>query len=210
MAIVAAVGIQERYPHTPVKERVAFDYNEGFPSFSPETIRAASFGYAFPFASLLWIRFLLQTPPKDLGANEVSWVYLDLDAISVIDPDFMPVYTHGAIYLSVVTEDKKGAQLLLEKGVARYPDFWKIRAYLAYHYQYELNDMRKAAEQYEAAAKLPGAPAFFAPLAATLYTKAGDTLLARRFLESMIRESADPGVRRRLEDKLRKLEREEP
>src|SRR3990167_6325844 len=107
-AALAAPFIHYTLPPLPLKEKITFAFNEGFPSFTPETIRAISFGYAFAFGSSLWVRFLLHTPPEHMGATEVSWIYLDLNAISVIDPDFMPIYTHGAIYLSVVTEDKRG------------------------------------------------------------------------------------------------------
>lgn len=205
LGAATTIFVQGNYPHKPVKENVKFAFNEGFPTFTTETIRLLSFGYPFAVSSLLWIRFLIHTPPESMGKAEVSWIYLDLKAISDIDVNFVPVFSHGAMYLSVITEDKMGAKLLLERGVERYPNFWRFRAYLAYHYQYELHDLAKAAEQYAIAARLPGAPAFMGALAGQLFAKAGDTNLAMQTLESMLDTTTDPAVRKRIEDKIVRL-----
>lgn len=205
LLLSVAIGIQEKYPHTPLKEKVTFDFNEGFPSFSAKTIRSLSFGYAFAVSSCLWIRFLVQTPPVSMGKNQVSWIFLDLDAITEIDPDFMPVYSRGAIFLSVITQDKIGALKILQRGVKRYPGFWRFHAFLAYHYQYEMDDLRSAAEEYAKAAVLPGAPEYFKALAGTMYTKAGEKGLALKFIESMIENTTEPTLKKRLVEKLEKL-----
>lgn len=204
LAIV--IGLQERYPHTPVKEKVTFDFNEGFPTFTVETLRALSFGYSFAASSALWLRFMQHTPPRSMGANEVSWIYLDLNNISLIDPDFAPVYSHGAMYLSVITEDKLGARLLLERGVEKFPGFWRYRAYLAYHYNHELGLPKLAAEQYRVAADLPGSPPFFRALAATLLLSSDDSAAVIAEIRSMLEGATDPLIRKRLEDKLAKAE----
>jgi hypothetical protein len=206
LSAIIFIRIQELRPVTPLRETITFSFNEGFPSFTPDTIRAISFGYAFAFASYLWTRFLIHTPPVKMGQNEVSWIYLDLNAISIIDPSFIPVFTHGASYLSIITEDKKGGRLLLERGVQLFPNFWRIRAFLAYHYQYELGENRLAAEQYDIASRLPGAPPFFSALAATLYEKSGEKELAIKFLRSMMDNVADEGIRKRLQQKLTAFE----
>lgn len=204
--LAGSILIQYHHPHTPVKEQVKFDFNEGFPSFSTDTIRSFSFGFERAFSALLWLRFLQYTPPNSMGANDVSWIYLDLDAISEIDPDFIPVFTHGALFLSVITEDKKGAELLLTKGIQRYPDFWRFRAYLAYHYQYELGQPEKAAEHYKAAAILPGAPELMGLLAATLLSKQKDHQSAIEFLQNLIDSTSDEKMKNKFARKIEKIE----
>lgn len=203
--LLAAVIIQEHKPHLPLKDQVTFKFNEGFPSFSPEITKVLSFGYSRAFSALLWIRFLRHSPVTKVKKGEVSWVWVDLNTISVIDPDFSPVYTSGGVFLSVITQDKEGARLLLEKGVKKFPKIWQIKAFLAYHYQYELNDFAKAAEQYRIAATIPGSPHFFPMLAATLTQKSGDSRLAIAFLEEMLKNTKSDNVKEGIKKKLDKL-----
>ena len=200
------VGMQEIRPHVPFKETTTFKFNEGFPTFSPKTIGVLSFGYPFLVSSLLWLRFLQETPIRAVPEGSMSWVYLDLNSISIIDPDFVPVYSHGAMYLSVITSDREGARRLLEKAVSKYPSIWKYRAYLAYHYQYEMNNIAGAAEQYRLAAPLPGAPEYFGLLASTLLEKTGRRDASISILKSMMNSVQDPSIIKRFKSKLKKLE----
>ncbi len=206
LALITVSLYQEQRPHFPLKDKTTFTFNEGFPSFSPESIRLLSFGYRFVWSSLLWIRFLRHTPPKSMGSAEVSWIFVDLNAISVIDQDFSPVYTHGALFLSVITEDKNGARLLLEKGSKKYPNSLRIHSALAYHYLFELKDRKKAAQQYQIASRIPGAPDYYALLAATTMQKEGNTMAAIAFLQDMRENAKDPKVRKKLLQKIHNLE----
>lgn len=198
-------------PQPPVTKDVTFAFNEGFPSFSEESYRVISFGYQNVFSSLLWIRFLYNTPPRKVEKDSVSWIYLDLDAISKLDPDFAYVYHLGGIFLSVITEDKKGAQLILERGVQKFPDSGALRSYLAYHYQHELNMPLKAAEQYELAADLPGAPSYYASLAARLRRHATMTEAEIRQekiaqLTRLLKTTPSEEVRQQIKGKIRALQ----
>ncbi len=203
--LLGCILIQESLPHRPIKESVKFDFNDGIATFDPSFLQAMSFGYPRLLSGVLWLRFLQETPPISLGENEVSWVFMDLYAVSKIDPDFYPTYLQGAMFMSVITEDIKGSTLLLEEGVKRYPNYWKMRAYLAYHYEQNLQDYEEAAAQYERAALLPGAPKFFKPLAATMYTKGGDSRYAIQVIKQMLDKAREEDIKKRLQEKLARL-----
>lgn len=202
LSLGVVVSIQEKRPQRPVTENVTFSFNEGFPSFSGDSLKLMSFGYPRVLSNLFWLRFLQHTPPKRVEEDSVSWIYLDLDAISTLDPEFLPVFTSGAIFLSVVTTDKKGADLLLKKGAALYPENWRILGNLAYHQQFELGDPISAADTYFKAAVLPGAPHLFSILGASLRAKQGDKLNSIKILEQMRDESKDKVFRERLQSRI--------
>jgi hypothetical protein len=179
-------------------------------SYPADILRLSSFGYGRAVSSLLWLRFLQQTPPRKVDPNQLSWIYYDLDAVTELDPDFYPAYEHGGIFLSVITEDKRGAERIFLKGAKRYPERWRIRAYLAYHYRWELGEPEKAAEQYLAAADLPGAPPIVKVAAASALARKGNTETALALLRGLLKGTHDPAARKRIEDKIEKLTKEAP
>jgi hypothetical protein len=197
--------LQQASPQPRLTDGIVFRFNENFPSYSADTLRLRSFGYSRMMSSLLWLRFLQQTPPKKVEPDEVSWIYRDLDAVTEIDPDFFPAYEMGGIFLSVITEDKVGAERILLKGTRRFPERWRIRAYLAYHYQVELQKIDLAYEQYKAGARLPGAPPILGIRAASLLSARGQKEEGIRFLEDMLKDTKDPAFRERIQERISKL-----
>ncbi len=202
----AAVGfLQERWPQERLTDKIVFDFNENFYSYSAQTLRAMTFGYSRTAGALLWLRFLQQTPPRKVESNQVSWIYRDLDALTEIDPEFYPAYELGGIFLSVITEDRRGAEQILLKGARVFPDRWRIRGHLGYHYQYELMAPEKACEQYLLGSRLPGAPYLFGVLASSCINQTAGREQSIQFLEGMLAEAKDPMVRDRFQKKIRAL-----
>jgi hypothetical protein len=208
LSALAVTYVQSAFPQNRLKDEIVFSFNGDMVSYPANLLRLSSFGYGHSASSLLWLRFLQQTPPRKVEADQLSWIYYDLDAVTELDPDFVPAYEHGGIFLSVVTEDKRGAEQIFLKGVERYPDRWRIRAYLAYHYRWELNEPEKAGEQYIAAAGLPGAPTIVKVAAASAIAKKGDSGSGITLLESILKSTHEPGARKRILDKIEKIGRE--
>jgi len=202
LTLTIIVSLQEYRPQKSVTDGVSFSFNEGFASFSPDSLQLMSFGYPRVLSNLLWLRFLQYTPIKKVPKNEVSWVYLDLDAIGSLDPEFLPTFEHGGIFLSVITEDKKGAELLLNKGVELYPDRWRLRAFLAYHYQFELLEPEKAYLHYKIGSELPGAPPLLGILAARYMAKASSIEDSVNFLRGLQKSTSDETIKEKLENKI--------
>jgi hypothetical protein len=211
-AFISSLGIvallQEYVPQERLTDKIVFDFNENFSNFSAPTLRALTFGYERAASSLLWLRFLQQTPPSKVQKGQVSWIYRDLDAITELDPGFYPAYENGGIFLSVIREDKKGAEQILLKGEREFPERWRLYAYLAYHYQWELYEPSKAAEQYRLGAKLPGAPYLLGVLASSFIKKESSSEDSERFLEGLLHEAKDPAAKIKFEEKLKQLREE--
>jgi hypothetical protein len=205
--ILVVAALQERHPQGRLADKIVFTFNENMNVYSAETLRFMSFGYARAMGALVWLRFLQQTPPKKVEKNEVSWIYRDLNSLSEIDPEFFPIYDLGGIFLSVITEDKRGAEQILLKGTRVFPERWRIRGNLGYHYQFELNEPEKAAEQYRIGAKLPGAPPLFALIASSFINSREGRERSIDFLEGMLRDTKDPDVRAKFLAKIEKLKK---
>jgi hypothetical protein len=211
-SLTLVVGIQEGKPQPPVTENVTFKFNERKPTLSSDGLNLVSFGYPRILSNLLWLRFLQHTPTEKVPPGELSWIYFDLDTITTIDPEFLPAFEHGGVFLSVVTEDKRGAEHLLSKGTRLHPDRWRLHAYLAYHYQFELDEPENAAPHYLAGSRLPGAPTLLALLAARGLSRQESVDSSIRFLEEMREGATDEHTRKRLDAKIaewRRKKREE-
>jgi hypothetical protein len=209
LSLLGLIAMQEKVPQNRLADGIDFDFNERFPSFPSETISALSFGYPHLFSTLLWIRFLQETPIHKVPPGQFSWIYRDLDAILDIDPEFYPAVEQGGTFLSVITEDKIGAERLLLKGIRLFPDRPQPYFYLGYHYLYELNDTQKAAEIFRQGALKPGAVPLMALLATTLTIKTKGRDQGLLLLEDMLQRTTNPKIREKLLAKLAKLKEEE-
>lgn len=208
-ALSIVVTLQEHKAQKPLVENTSFAFNEGFASFSSASLELMSFGYSRILSNLLWLRFLQQTPNKKVPAGEISWIYLDLDAVSTIDPEFKPVFEYGGIFLSVITEDKIGAERLLKKGIELYPQNWRLRAYLAYHYQFETHEEQKAYEQYLVGSKLPGAPPLLGIVAARYMSKLNSISSSIVFLQNLANSTSDEALKEKFLLKIKEYKKKQ-
>ena len=205
LALGTIVLLQRRDVRQPIAETVTFGFNEGKPSLSPEVAQVISFGYPRVLSSLLWLRFLQYTPPEKVPRGHTSWIYYDLHALSVLDPDFKPTFTLGGVFLSVITEDQPGAERLLRRGAELFPQDPYVLGALAYHYHFEENNFERAGPLYVAAAKLPKAPYIYSLLAASYLRRRGDAKAGIELLREMAAATENEDVRKRLNAKIEKL-----
>jgi hypothetical protein len=112
-----------------------------------------------------------------------SWGFKMLDAASRLAPKFKMIYSAGAPALSILVEDYAGSTVIYERGIKEYPNDWIILYRASYHFQYDLNDLPKAADLLNRAGEL-GAPAWLKSLASRLYTVSGQVELGLTTLES--------------------------
>lgn len=207
-AFGGVIYLQQSRPQAPLANQVTFAFNEGKPILTPGVGRLVSFGYPRALSSLLWLRFLQYTPSEHVPTGERSWIYYDFLTISRLDPDFLPVYTMGALYLSVINEDHRGAEEILRRGEELHPHNIKILANLAYHYQYEVNDRARAAEYFAKAAREPGAPAIYSIMASNYLRKSESNDAAITYLSEMAARTGDDKVKEKIAQKIELLRKE--
>jgi hypothetical protein len=212
--LLTAASLWQRFiPASDLRVRTSYSYNEGYMSLNPETVDLVSLGYQRLLSSTLWLRFLQNTPPKKIEPGMSSWIFHDLLSISVLDPEFYPIYTDAAIFLSVITEDKQGAEEIFLRGTKQFPEDWRIRSYLGYHYEWELKDSKKAFVQYRLAATAKDAPDLVRLIAASYTIKDGlkngvSKKAAVQLVKNYMQQVKNPAMLKRLQDKLQKIESE--
>lgn len=117
----------------------------------------------------------------------MGWVYQMFDLITDLNPKFKWVYKMGGVQLSIGVDDREGARLIFEKGIALFPDDWQLLYRAAYHYIFEVQDAKRAGELLLMAAKHPDTPPVIHLLAARLASVTGKGEMAISILEEYIK-----------------------
>ncbi|MGZ3786849.1 MAG: tetratricopeptide repeat protein [Bdellovibrio sp.] len=175
----------------------------------PQKIEHFTFGYSEATADIFWIRslqdfdFCEKKISKNYCSNE-SWLYNMLEAVTNLSPSFRIPYAAGGLALTVIVSDIDGATKIFEKGIKAFPHDWPILYRAAYHYLYELNDKKRAADLLIQAGQ-NGAPPWVFNLAGRLYSDAGHIELAESLLQNMIETKQDESLIKRLKEKIASL-----
>jgi hypothetical protein len=166
---------------------------------SPEVIKRAALGYNGITADVYWIRALqhfgeerLSPPPH---VRSYALLYPLLDLATTLDPYFSIAYRFGSIFLGEPYPGGPGrpdlAIALLRKGIEAQPGKWQYMQDLGFVYYWHLRDYRTAAETFQRAADLPGAPSWLRPLAAVTLAEGGHRA-ASRALWQQLAQSEEP------------------
>ena len=186
---------------------------------SPAAAPIVTLGYREVAADLLWIRFRGYFGGTDSTADALAAL---ADAIVALDPRFKQVYTHAPMAMTLADHGVSQATYhralaVLERGMAEFPDDWKLPNLAGQIYTQDLVTtdpaQRRAWDEkgtllVESAIRKPGAPAGTATWVAMMRTKLGQHERAVSGLREMLLVTTDKDVRKRLLDKLAKLEDE--
>lgn len=115
-------------------------------------------------------------------------LYPLLDNATSLDPQFLTVYSYGAIVLPAI--DPEQAIKITEKGINNNPDEWRLYQHLGYIY-WKLKNYEKAAETYEKGSKIKDAPQFMQMMVALMKSKGGSRDTARQIYQQMYESSQD-------------------
>lgn len=176
---------------------------------SGTTLRRLTIGYSALAADLYWIRAIQyygavrlrlekgRAAPSQPGAAapvDYTLLYPLLDLTTTLDPLFNIAYRFGSIFLAETYPGGAGrpdlAVTLLEKGLAAQPDKWEYMQDIGFVHYWWRHDYRAAAEWFDKASRVEGAPWFLKSLAATTLAEGGDRQSSRTMWEA-IRESAE-------------------
>ncbi len=134
----------------------------------------------------------------------LSWSYHMLDVISEMVPRFRSIYILGGVVLSVIVDDREGARRIFEKGLKYFPNDQNLNFRAGYHYLYEIQDKKRAAELFNVSLKNGGA-GWLASLIAGIYTESGQTQIAKVLLEDFLRTEPTGYAKQRAEQKLKEI-----
>jgi tetratricopeptide (TPR) repeat protein len=178
---------------------------------SPHAIQRLALGFDDVLADVYWMRTIQhfggdRRSSRTAGRFELLEPLLDVT--TTLDAHFSVAYRYGAILLSLAPPDGPGrpdrAIALLEKGLSRNPDRWQYAYDIGFIHYFYSTDYRTAAAWFDRASRMPGAPEWIGPLAATTLAKGGDRASARAMLVKLY-ESNEPYIRRAAERVLLQL-----
>jgi tetratricopeptide (TPR) repeat protein len=147
-------------------------------------------------ADIYWMRAVVYFGGQRLNARTRNFdqLYPMLDLVTALDPHFRVAYRFGAIFLAEESPGGAGrpdlAIALLEKGAAQDPRRWEYLQDIGFVYYWWQRDYVKAAEWFQRAARIPGAPDWLAALAATTLAQGGSRDASRQLWTSL-RETGD-------------------
>lgn len=167
-------------------------------------VKAISFEFKGVMADFLMLQamtFMGERIGQDKNPSPEDWqhLYRLLDKITDIDQRFWDPYLFAEtmlVWQAGMIEE--GNQLLLKAAEHRLQDYQPYY-FLGFNYFYFLKNAEKAAPYLRKAAQIPGAPFYLQGLAARFGLYGNDTVTAILFLDDMLRQTADPMVRRYLE-----------
>jgi hypothetical protein len=169
---------------------------------SGNAVRRLAGPYTSLAADAYWIRSIQYYGRRKLrlaaspGASSDRYELLHplLDLTTTLDPRFSIAYRFGSVFLSEPYPGGAGrpdlAVALLEKGLRAQPDKWEYMQDIGFvHYWYG-HDYRAAAQAFQKASEVTGAPWWLRSLAATTLASGGDRRSSKLMWEA-IRQSAE-------------------
>ena len=162
-------------------------------------------GYNTLAADLYWIRAIQHYGRGKVKANaqasgstepppDYRLLYPLLDLTTTLDPQFNIAYRFGSVFLAEPSPGGPGqpeqAIALLAKGLQARPDKWEYMLDTGFVHYWWRQDYPAAAQWFERASKVAGAPWWLRSLAATTLAEGGDRRSSRIMWES-IRQSAE-------------------
>ena len=170
-----------------------------------EYLKPALLGYHHLGADMLWLRLVQVVGKKRNSADEYEWMYHALDVLTTLDPQYAYAYYAGGVILGDLANRPDLSNRLLEKGVSANPEVWNIPFLLGYNYYFLLGDPTKGAEYIMQAARLPDGPTYLPGLATRMAAEAGSPATALAFLETRLRETQDPEMRKFLVNRMKEV-----
>jgi tetratricopeptide (TPR) repeat protein len=148
-------------------------------------------------ADVYWIRAIQYYGGTKLSSDSgktYDLLYPLLDVATTLDPQFHIAYRFGAIFLAEGYPDGAGrpdlAVALLEKGVRAQPEKWQYLQDIGFVHYWWLRDYELAAEWFQRASEVPGAPWWLRSMAATVLAEGGDRDRSR-MLWRQLHDTAD-------------------
>ncbi|MEO6590013.1 MAG: hypothetical protein ABIP06_11990 [Pyrinomonadaceae bacterium] len=147
--------------------------------------------------SLQYIGDKMMKNKAELNINDLTplnprLLYPYLDNASDLDPQFIELYSYGAMLLPAI--DHYQAIQIVQKGIKNNPDEWRLYHYLGYIY-WKIGVFDKAAQAYEKGSTIEGAPDWMKLMSAKVRGDGGSRDTARLIYSQMLEQAADESTK---------------
>lgn len=180
---------------------------------SPAALQRMTLSYHSIASDVYWIRAIQLYGDTRLGRatdRTFSQLYPLLDLTTTLDPYFDVAYNFGALFLAEKPPGGPGrpdlAITLLEKGIEKQPDDWRLYQAAGFVHYWSYRDYATAANWFDRAARLPGAPTWMQPLAAVTLAEGGNRASSRLLWRQILQTATDDWFQREAARRLRQLD----
>jgi tetratricopeptide (TPR) repeat protein len=158
----------------------------------PEFARLSTLGFDTVVSDYYWLQ-ALQLVGGERGdtAQHADTIVSLIDVVTTLDPWVGHPYRFAAVWLTDSESSVRGANRLLERGIAYSPRDWRNRYHLGFNHFYFLEENLRAAEIFEEALPLEGVPRYLGALVARLRLNSGGLDVAAKFLAELARSATD-------------------
>lgn len=164
---------------------------------------ALAFGFRNFLADLLWLRAIQMGESRPSSSAVLEAFHQLIVAVNNYDPRFEVPYILAAVKLGESPEFGDEALETLERGTRALPGSWRLHFYAGYIHYFSLGDPVAGGKSLQAAARIPGSPAYLPLLASRMFAEGSEPQTAISFLTELIREEPNAGRRKTLEERLR-------
>jgi TPR repeat protein len=176
---------------------------------SGQALQPATLGHAESAADLAWLRavqYYGEHRLTDLRFTQMRHVF---EILAVLSPTFESPCIFGAFALAQEGRDFAAAEQLMLEALERRPRSGRLAFELGFLYFVRPGgrDLRKAAEYFELAARLPGSPSSAARFAASARQNSGDLLTAYQLWSQVRANSPNRYLREIAEREIDKIEK---
>jgi hypothetical protein len=182
---------------------------------SPGVMRRLVLGFDGIAADIYWVRavqYYGSTKLSEGTDKNYDFLYPLLDHTTTLDPRFNIAYRFGAILLSEGYPNGPGrpdeAIKLLEKGIKESPNKWEYYHDVGFVHYWWQRDTRAAADWFLRASKLPSAPNWLQPLAASILAEGGNQNAARQLWTQLAQTGEHDWMRKTARTRLQQMDAE--
>jgi tetratricopeptide (TPR) repeat protein len=181
---------------------------------SAKLTKLMSMEFAPLLADVYWTRAVQYYGNKHMQkAKGLDLLWPLLDMTTTLDPNLLPAYRFGAMFLGDKPPAGAGrpdlAIQLIERGIRENPDYWRFYEDLGFIYYFNLKDYAKASQAFLEGSKNPDAQIWMKVMAASIAAE-GNSRATSKFLWSEIYQSTkDELVKKNALDHLKLMKVEE-
>ena len=167
---------------------------------SSKLVKALSLEYAPLMADIYWTRVVQYFGNKHAGKQvDLRLLWPLLDVTSVLDPQLMPVYHFGSMFLSDAPPRGAGrpdlAAELLERGIRANPDQWRLYYDLGFVYYFDMKDYPKASAAFYEGSKNPAALIWMKIMAAKIAAEGNSAQTSIFLWQDVYNTTKDPSIK---------------
>lgn len=163
-------------------------------------LKFISMGNKRLFSNVLWIMTLIESDNERYEKKDYNnWMYHRFRTISELDPLFYENYIWGGMYLSIIKNDLEGASDIYERGLAHYPDDYKLNYNAGFNYYFEMGKFPEGLKLLEKIENHPDSPKPLKFIINKLrFETQGNYDVALQFLIHSINANKDPVLDKKL------------